>query len=238
MQNIYETLGMASVARVPSVREAATASLLYYTLQQAKCENKGILTPLKQHGFEILKMSIILFLIFRVTSYLIYDVGGPDLRTKGKRVYEVLEALVLLLVGVSLLVKYDTTLRFMEALSPPHLIWSLIASTTVLAGCLLIIYDMKHVRTIAIVSLSIILALLISLAGVTMFGYPKGLKGHFVWRGRIPDFTDIFFISIAAWLVIYDGIKKLRGEAADPKDKATKAKVAKPQVKGEPRAKN
>ena len=206
------------------------AHITAYTVQQAKCSQPdSSLTKAKTMGFEVLKCAVIVLLLWKIVAYAMRDFGGPDLISQANRTYEVVEACLMLLLGVSLLAKFDTSAFTMSRITVRQAALLLVGGTVLGTAFSVLRSNFEHWRLKAASASALIVVVVLVLfvrhshadrklseeANAHIASYNKSVAprlrlSEIKWRRRIPTFTDSVFISIAACLLINTAITKLQ----------------------------
>lgn len=219
----------------PNTREGRSniANITAYTIQQAKCSaNTTTFTTIKTVGFEVLKCVVLVLLLWKIAVYAMRDLHGPDFTSTTNRASNIIEGCLMLLVAVSLWLKFDTSALTMSLMSVEQAVMLSIVAIVLGTVFLLLQSNFKHWKMkLAFAGGLLVLALATYIImykrrkntiqeetnkGISAYNKHahKNLKlAHIQWRQRIPNFTDRVFISIAAYLLVSSAITKLQQQS-------------------------
>jgi len=192
--------------------------LAAYAVTQLKCKAPSdhkskarITTELKQAALILLKITVLIVLLAQVGVYILRNVTGVDEERATSIVSSVVEGCLGIVIGVSLIYKFDTTGLLLERMNTFH-----VAVLILLASILVSFYvnlktNFKHSVLTSVVVLVVAAAVCValSISHVRNASNVSALIGLEKRRQRIPNLTDTSFICMAAYLVIFTSLSKL-----------------------------
>ena len=181
------------------------SQLLAYVVNQRACKEA---TYTRFKIFEVLKIVFGIFVMWKIITNILYAVKGIDLRGAASKWMRSVEGLVAAFVAMLLIMKFDTTRHFLEGLSLES-VYLLLAFCTLLFILLMCLTFPHKALLVLVVGLSILFVALLTYGLRKKYDLPKRLRRP-PWRLEVPTFTDTFFVSVGAWMLLADGVSKLR----------------------------
>lgn len=216
----------------PDTKEGRSniANITAYTIQQAKCNTKTTtFTTIKTIGFEVLKCVVLVLLLWKFAVYAIRDLNGPDFTSPTNRASNIIEGCLMLLIAVSLWLKFDTSAFTMSILTIKQAVMLSTVAIVLGAVFLLLQSNFEHWKIkIAFACGLLVLSLVTFIVmykrrnnsireemnkGIAVYNthvHKKMKLPQIQWRQRIPNFTDRVFISIASYLLLSSAITKFQ----------------------------
>ena len=199
------------------------AKLLMHTLHRSRCESQTTRDHRRQVAFEVLQFVAVVLLAWRIVRYVAPSHFKLRTHSFTARALLLLEAAIGLLVGVSLFLRFDTTLFFAERISLRAVLRGAVALVLVGGACAVASYPRHRVCALgasACLLLALVAALRLSSAHldtnvrhaanrtIGRVNAHMGLRAPALekWRMTAPTFTDNLFISTAATLLILYGV--------------------------------